>query len=50
MHTVYAKYGDLYSKYADKLADEGTEPDFVVEDLLQLMDVLDRLNEAGERS
>lgn len=47
MHTVYAHYGDLYSKYADKLVGEGTEPDFVVEDLLQLLDVLDRLNAVG---
>ncbi len=44
MHTVYARYGDQYSQYADKQPDDGTEPDFVVEDLLQLLDVLDRLN------
>ena len=44
LHTVYAHYGDQYSQYADKLTDESTEPDFVVEDLLQLLDVLDRLN------
>jgi hypothetical protein len=45
MHTVYARYGDQYSQYADKVADEGPEPDFVVDDLLQLLDVLDRLNQ-----
>ena len=44
MHTVYARYGDQYSQYADKLTGESTEPDFVVDDLLQLLDVLDRLN------
>ena len=49
MHTVYARYGDQYSQYADKLPGEGTIPDFVVEDLLQLLDVLDRLNAAGEQ-
>jgi putative hydrolase of the HAD superfamily len=44
MHTVYARYGDEYSQYADKVADEGPEPDFVVDDLLQLLEVLERLN------
>jgi putative hydrolase of the HAD superfamily len=42
--TVYARYGDLYSQYADKVAGQGPEPDFVVDDLLQLLDVLARLN------
>lgn len=49
IHTVYARYGDQYSQYADKLPDEPTEPDYVVEDLLQLLTVLDRLNETGQR-
>jgi putative hydrolase of the HAD superfamily len=44
MHTVYARYGDEYSQYADKVEDEGPEPDFVVDDLLQLLEVLERLN------
>jgi len=44
LHTVYARYGDQYSKYADKAADDETEPDFVVDDLMQLLEVLDRLN------
>ena len=44
LHTVYARYGDQYSKYADKVETEGPEPDYVVDDLLQLMDVLDSLN------
>lgn len=44
LHTVYARYGDLYSKYADKIEGEPTEPDFVADDLLQLLDVLDYLN------
>ncbi len=47
IHTVYARYGDLYSQYADKVDTEGPEPDFVVDDLLQLLDVLDRLNDAS---
>lgn len=49
MHTVYARYGDQYSQYADKLPDEPTEPDYVVEDLLQLLTVLDRLNASGRQ-
>jgi len=44
MHTVYARYGDQYSQYADKLPDDDTVPDFVVDDLLQLLEVLARLN------
>jgi putative hydrolase of the HAD superfamily len=44
LHTVYARYGDQYSKYADKVEGDPTEPDFVVDDLLQLLDVLDELN------
>ena len=44
LHTVYARYGDLYSQYADKVAGQGPEPDFVVDDLLQLLDVLTQLN------
>jgi putative hydrolase of the HAD superfamily len=44
LHTVYARYGDQYSQYADKLDQEPTVPDFAVDDLLQLLDVLDRLN------
>ena len=44
LHTVYARYGDLYSQYADKVAGQGPEPDDVVDDLLQLLDVLARLN------
>ncbi len=43
LHTVYARYGDKYSQYADKLTDDETEPDFVVDDPLQLLDVLARL-------
>lgn len=46
MHTVYARYGDLYSQYADKVAGQGPEPDFVVDDLLQLLEVLATLNGA----
>lgn len=43
LHTVYARYGDQYSQYADKLPDDETEPDYAVDDLLQLLDVLARL-------
>ena len=48
LHTVYARYGDQYSKYATKTDAEVPEPDFVVDDLLQLLGVLDRLNAALE--
>ena len=44
LHTVYARYGDQYSQYADKAEADETVPDFAVDDLLQLLDVLDRLN------
>lgn len=44
LHTVYARYGDKYSKYATKVDGSSTVPDFVVDDLLQLLDVLDQLN------
>jgi HAD superfamily hydrolase (TIGR02253 family) len=44
LHTVYARYGDKYSQYADKVEADDTVPDYVVDDLLQLLDVLDRLN------
>ncbi len=50
MHTVYARYGDEYSQYADKIDGPVTEPDFVAEDLLRLLEILDTLNgvPAGE--
>jgi FMN phosphatase YigB (HAD superfamily) len=48
MHTVHARYGDKYSQYADKVEAPETEPDFVVDDLLGLLSVLDRLNEGGD--
>ncbi|MFT5232493.1 MAG: HAD superfamily hydrolase (TIGR02253 family) [Candidatus Krumholzibacteriia bacterium] len=44
LHTVYARYGDIYSQYTDKLETEGTEPDYVVDDLEELLGVLDKLN------
>ncbi len=44
LHTVYARYGDKYSQYADKVEGQETQPDFVVDDLLQLLNVLDQLN------
>ena len=37
----------MYYKYADKLETEPTQPDFVADDLLQLLDVLDQLNASG---
>ena len=50
LHTVYARYGDKYSQYADKAEADETVPDFVVDDLLQLLEVLEQLNaEAGGR-
>lgn len=44
LHTVYARYGDQYSQYTDKAAGAGPEPDFVVDDLLQLLEVLAAMN------
>jgi putative hydrolase of the HAD superfamily len=44
LHTVYARYGDQYSKYTDKSETDPTEPEYMVDDLLQLLDVLDQLN------
>ncbi len=48
IHTVYASYGDQYSQYADKVDTEGTDPDFIANDLLELLNVLDQLNGTGE--
>lgn len=50
IHTVYASYGDQYSQYADKVDTEGTDPDFVADDLLELLSVLDKLNGPGEEN
>jgi len=50
LHTVYARYGDKYSQYADKVDNCETKPDFVVDDLLQLLTVLDKLNNGGEET
>jgi len=44
LHTVYARYGDLYNQYTDKIEGEATVPDFVVDDILELLEVLDTLN------
>ncbi len=43
IHTVYARYGDTYQS-PDRPAEERPEADFVIDDALQLLDVLDRLN------
>ncbi|MCP4574479.1 MAG: HAD-IA family hydrolase [bacterium] len=48
LHTVYARYGDQYSKYSDKSTGPEAEPDYVVDDLLQLLQVLDTLNGVEE--
>jgi len=50
LHTVYARYGDQYSQYATKSDAPTAEPDFVAEDMLQLLDILDRLNGGENRS
>lgn len=44
MHTVYARYGDKYSQYADKVAAPTAVPDFTADDPLDLLAILDRLN------
>ncbi len=49
LHTVYARYGDQYSQYATKSDAPTAEPDFVAEDMLQLLDILDRLNGGENR-
>ena len=48
LHTIYARYGDQYSKYSDKSSQPEAVPDYVVDDLLQLFDVLAALDGAGE--
>jgi len=47
LHTVYARYGDQYSQYADKVMGQGPEPDYVVDDLMELLDVLAKFNAAA---
>lgn len=47
LHTVYARYGDQYSQYADKVMGQGPEPDYVVDDLLELLEVLAQFNAAA---
>ncbi len=49
LHTVYASYGDQYSQYADKSLESEVVPDFVVNDLLELLDVVDQLNGVAGR-
>ncbi len=48
LHTVHARYGDKYSQYADKVETPSAKPDFVVDDLLGLLEVLDELNSGKE--
>ncbi len=44
LHTVYARYGDTYES-ADRDREKGDSgAEFEIDDLLQLLDVLDRLN------
>ncbi len=47
LHTVYARYGDQYSQYADKVMGQGPEPDYAVDDLLELLEVLAKFNAAA---
>ena len=47
IHTVYARYGDTYQT-PDRPPEERPEADFVIDDLGQLLDVLDRLNGVAE--
>lgn len=50
MHTVYARYGDKYSQYADKADAPTAVPDFTADDPLDLLAILDRLNDGGAGS
>jgi putative hydrolase of the HAD superfamily len=48
LHTVYARYGDTYGS-PDRPRNEDSGAHFVIDDLLQLLDVLERLERpAGE--
>ncbi len=47
LHTVYARYGDTYGS-SDRARTTDSGAHFEVDDLSQLLDVIDRLNEAGE--
>ncbi len=44
LHTVYARYGDTYESGDREKRGGDSGADFVIDDLLQLLDVLDRLN------
>ncbi len=44
LHTVYARYGDTYESADRDRADGDSGAEFEIDDLLQLLDVLDRLN------
>ncbi len=46
LHTVYARYGDTYAS-TDRERREHSGADFEIDDMMQLCDVLDRLNAAG---
>ncbi len=48
LHTVYAKYGDTYES-GDRKEKGPSGAEFEIDDLLELLDVLDRLN-AGEKA
>ncbi|HOX24897.1 MAG TPA: HAD-IA family hydrolase [Candidatus Krumholzibacteria bacterium] len=55
LHTVWARYGDKAVPYKDRsgaAAEElaAAEAEFVIDDLAQLLEVLDRLNAAGRES
>lgn len=45
LHTVYARYGDIPYEFGDRQEPGPSGAEFEVDDLLQLMDVLDKLNE-----
>jgi len=45
--TVYAKYGDTYSRYNAAQLQQEVNADYTIEDISELLDILDDLNEAS---
>ncbi len=47
LHTVYARYGDVPYEFGDRQQRGPSGAEFEIDDLLQLLDVLDKLNSAA---
>jgi putative hydrolase of the HAD superfamily len=48
LHTVYARYGDRPFEFSDRQERGPSGAEFEIDDLLQLLDVLQRLNDPPE--